>query len=373
MMNSRDAAYVVIGGGLVGTALGYGLARLGHSVILLDEGDRALRASRGNFGLVWVQGKGLHKPEYAALSRRSADLWPGFAAELKEVTGIDVGHERRGGAMIASSEAELEGFVTMLAQIRSEAGDTPYDYEVLDHRGLEKLVPGLGPQIPGGTFSPYDGHVDPLCTLRALHDGFSVRHGKYVPNCAVTAIHPGESGFRLETAKGPVMADRVVIAAGLASADLAPMVGLNAPVRPVHGQLLITERAPRRLEIPTNIIRQVQNGGFQIGLSHEDLGFTTETRAALMRDIACNAVRALPYLGDLRVLRTWGALRIMTPDGFPIYAESARHPGVYVMTCHSGVTLAAAHALEAATWIAAGGLPDEARPFSGERFDVQAA
>lgn len=371
MMNGRDSAYVVIGGGLVGVALGYGLARLGHSVTLLDEGDRALRASRGNFGLVWVQGKGLHKPGYARLSRHSADLWPQFAAELKDVTGIDVGHERRGGAMIAGSEAELDGFAMMLAQLREEAGDAGYEYEVLDHGQLERLVPGLGSRVPGGTFSPYDGHVDPLGTLRALHDAFSARGGQYVPACNVTAIHPQKTGFRLETARGPMTADRIVIAAGLGCADLAPMVGLNAPVRPVHGQLLITERAPRRLEIPTNIVRQVQNGGFQIGYSTEEIGFTTETRSALMRDIALNAVQALPYLGDLRVLRTWGALRTMTPDGLPIYAESARHPGAYVMTCHSGVTLAAAHALVAAGWIADGAIPDEARLFSGERFDVQ--
>ena len=63
---------VVIGGGLVGSAVAWGLGRAGARVVVLDEGDDALRASRGNFGLVWVQGKGDGMPEYAAWTRNSA-------------------------------------------------------------------------------------------------------------------------------------------------------------------------------------------------------------------------------------------------------------------------------------------------------------
>jgi len=76
----------------------------------------------------------------------------------------------------------------------------------------------------------------------------------------------------------------------------------------------------------------------------------------------------------LNVVRTWAALRVMTRDGFPIYDQSARHPGAFLATCHSGVTLAANHALTLAPLIAAGGLPaDQFKPFSATRFDVPAA
>src|SRR6266568_2337899 len=85
---------IVIGGGLVGTAIGYGLARAGLAVALLDEGDIAYRASRGNFGLVWVQTKGLGAPHYQRWTRASAAAWPGFAAELEERTGVAVGLEQ---------------------------------------------------------------------------------------------------------------------------------------------------------------------------------------------------------------------------------------------------------------------------------------
>ncbi|MEO8442932.1 MAG: FAD-dependent oxidoreductase, partial [Betaproteobacteria bacterium] len=80
---------LVIGGGLVGSAVAYGLARRGLKVALLDEGDVAFRASRGNFGLVWVQSKGLGVPEYQRWSRQSSALWDDFAVELKQESGVD--------------------------------------------------------------------------------------------------------------------------------------------------------------------------------------------------------------------------------------------------------------------------------------------
>ena len=98
----------VVGGGLVGAALAWGAAGAGRRVALLDEGDLALRAARANFALVWVQGKGLGLPDYAAWTARSAAAWPDFAAALGGETGIDVRYGRPGGLHLALSEAELE-------------------------------------------------------------------------------------------------------------------------------------------------------------------------------------------------------------------------------------------------------------------------
>src|SRR6188768_2798884 len=80
----------IVGGGLVGAALGYGLRDLGKRLAILDEGDVAFRAARGNFGLIWVQGKGFGMPAYGAWTQRSAGEWPAFAADIASATGIDV-------------------------------------------------------------------------------------------------------------------------------------------------------------------------------------------------------------------------------------------------------------------------------------------
>ncbi|WP_375406922.1 FAD-dependent oxidoreductase, partial [uncultured Amnibacterium sp.] len=95
---------VVIGGGLVGSAVAYGLARGGARVVMLDEGDIAYRASRGNFALVWVQSKGAGMPEYAAWTQNSARLWPSLARLLQADAGIDVALHQPGGFSFALSD-----------------------------------------------------------------------------------------------------------------------------------------------------------------------------------------------------------------------------------------------------------------------------
>src|SRR5215203_3493206 len=99
---------IVLGGGLVGAAIAWGAAARGSRVALLDEGDMALRASRANLGLVWVQGKGDGNPAYAHLTRQSARLWPELQAQLMSDTGVDVAFRQPGGAQFCLSEEEDE-------------------------------------------------------------------------------------------------------------------------------------------------------------------------------------------------------------------------------------------------------------------------
>ena len=84
------ADVVVVGGGLVGSAVAYGLAREGARVTVLDEDDGGFRASRGNFGLVWIQGKGYGLSPYARWSRSSAQRWPLLAQSLADEARVDV-------------------------------------------------------------------------------------------------------------------------------------------------------------------------------------------------------------------------------------------------------------------------------------------
>ena len=113
-----ETEIAVIGGGLVGMAVAYGLRRLGRTVTVFDEGDVAYRASRGNFGLVWVQGKGLNLPDYARWTRLSASLWPEFQEELAEETGVSIELSQPGGLDICLSEDEAEANVTALGRLR---------------------------------------------------------------------------------------------------------------------------------------------------------------------------------------------------------------------------------------------------------------
>ncbi len=366
-----DADCIVIGGGVAGAAVAWGLCRRGLAVTMLDQGDDAFRASRANFGLVWVQGKGLGRPEYSRWSRQSSDLWAEFAAELAELTGIDCAHERGGGVTVALSEAELAEHAGNLAQVGRDLGNQPYEFEVMDRDRLDRLLPGLGPDVVGGVYCPYDGAVNSLYLLRALHAGIRAKGGRYLAGRTITAIEARSGGYAVISETGERFeADKVVIAAGLGNKALGALVGLQIPVRPVHGQVIVTERTEPLLETLTLSVRQNAEGTFMMGFSAAEIGFDTRTEAETTRDIAWRNTRIFPFLAKLRVVRTWAGLRVMTPDGFPIYDQSASHPGVFVATGHSGVTTAAAHAHLLAGYIADGALPAELRALNSERFHV---
>src|SRR5262245_41989495 len=123
-----EAEIVVIGGGLIGTSVGLGLARRGIRTTILDEGDAAYRASRGNFALVWAQGKGFGMPLYAAWTKRAVDRWRKFADELHYDTGTDIGFVQPGGLFLALSENELERRSQRMQQLRDQCRELP-DFE----------------------------------------------------------------------------------------------------------------------------------------------------------------------------------------------------------------------------------------------------
>ncbi len=373
MSPSSGVDVAVIGGGLVGSAIACGLLRAGCRVAMLDEGDVAYRASRGNFALVWVQGKGMGLAPYAAWSRRSSDLWPELALSLQAETGIDLGYRRPGGFALALSEAELERRSTDLERLQSQAGMVPYDYEILDRPALAKVLPCIGPEVAGASYCPLDGDANSLRLFRALHTAFVRGGGRYLPCHAAERIVPGPGAFRIEAGETVLEAGRVVLAAGIGNARLAPMVGLDVPVRPQRGQIIVTERTAPFLHHPTSTVRQTDEGGVMIGDSLEEAGLDIRVGLGVLATMADRAVRMFPAIGRLNVVRTWAALRVMTPDGFPIYEESREAPGAFVCTCHSGVTLAAAHMLAVAPMIARGSLDPALAPFGTERLHVQAS
>ena len=361
---------IVVGGGLVGAAIAYGAVRAGAPVTLLDQGDIAHRASRGNFGLVWVQSKGDKLPRYARWSRDAVRHWPRLAVELRELTGVDVALRQQGGFWIGFSEAEMQARQAMLASIDRTVGEIPF--EMLDHNELRQRLPGIGKAVAGGSFCPLDGDANPLLLLHALHAGLKARGARVISSVDVARLsHSYESGiFQVTSQDGRSWgAPRLALAAGLGNKALAPQVGLLAPVEPNRGQVLITERLKPFLAYPTNKARQTNEGSVQLGYSVEDVGLDDGTTVAAVEWIAKRAVATFPILADVRLVRAWGALRVLTPDGFPIYQESTRCPGAFVATSHSGVSLAAAHAFVIGPWMAGlAGIPDDFGHFAGERF-----
>lgn len=360
----------IVGGGLVGAAIAYGAARRGIKVRVLDQGDTAFRASRGNFGLVWLSSKGAGMPRYVRWTRDAVKLWADFHKELLEITGVDSGLQQKGGFWLGFSEQEIEKRANLLAKIDREVGDVPF--QMMTPSELKEYLPGLGPKVVGGSFGTHDGQANPLMLLRALHAGLREKGAEVITGTDVIELrHDADRRkFTVKARDGQSwVSDRLVLAAGLGIAKLANQVGIHAPVTTTRGQVLITERLKPFLEYPTNKARQTQEGSVQIGSTSEDVGFDDRTTTEKVEWLARRAVDTFPALGNARLVRAWGALRPLTPDGYPVYQASQTCPGAYVAICHSGVTLASVHSYVLGPWM--GGLTDapaDFEPFESKRF-----
>ncbi|MNF82571.1 Hydrogen cyanide synthase subunit HcnC precursor [compost metagenome] len=145
-------------------------------------------------------------------------------------------------------------------------------------------------------------------------------------------------------------------------------MGHKVPIDSTRGQILITERLEPFLHHPTTYVRQTDEGTVQLGDSAERVGLDDRTSVSVMAKIAARAVTCFPLLESVRLVRSWGALRVLSPDGAPIYEMLTNAPGCYLVSCHSGVTLAAAHALSLARWIAGNESLPEVEAFTLNRF-----
>jgi glycine/D-amino acid oxidase-like deaminating enzyme len=317
-----------------------------------------------------VQGKGDTQPQYASITRQSASLWKPFAKLLQEETGINIQLEQKGGLYLCLSESELQARQNMLIKMEQGANNG-YPFSTLDLQQVREFLPEAGPDVVGATWCPEDGHLNPLLYFRAMTELFLKRGGKLFNNGNVTGIKKQGTAFSISTQKNvTINCEKVVISAGLGNKQLAPMVGLNAPVKPNRGQVLISERVRRFIHYPTGHVRQTNEGTIQIGDSKEDVGFNEGTSLEVMAQIASRARKMFPILKDIKLIRAWGALRVMTPDGYPIYEESPSHQGAYLVTCHSGVTLGAFHEGPIADWISTDQFNPAWEVFYANRFSL---
>jgi len=362
-----ETNYVIIGGGVVGLSVAWGLLKRGLTVTVLDGDDGSFRASRGNFGLVWVQSKGLNQPRYAQWSQKSAAIWAGFAEELGHNTGTAVPLEQKGGYDLHFSEESLQATVEKYESLKGQL-DGDYPFEVLGHNALRKEEPHIGPKVVGAILHHQDGHANPLKLLMALAADVRRLGGRVLTGKTVTDVTKPD-GFRVLCADGTSFeAGKVILSAGLGAAELGSKLGFKAPVRPQRGQVMITEKLPKLINRPSLIARQVDEGGIQIGATNEEVGLDDGVTQPGISDLAAKAIAAYPELGKAQLIRSWGALRVLSPDGLPIYQESAGMPGAYLVTCHSGITLAAVHARILPDWLEGTAAAPDLEVFGEARF-----
>ena len=224
---------------------------------------------------------------------------------------------------------------------------------------------GLAEHLVGAAFSPQDGDVNPI-ELNLGFAGAARRLGaEILLETEVTGIilnHGRVSG--VETTRGPFHAPVVVNAAGAWAPVIGKRVGLDLPIRPRRGQLMVTEpvapyvakgmlsasyitakyHADKLKESKSRAVRlgvglslsQTQKGNIIIGGTREFVGYDVQNTRDGIQSVLKNAVRLVPGLGPIHIIRTMGGLRPYTPDGLPLIGYVNGLEGYFMAAGHEG-------------------------------------
>jgi len=335
-MERYDAA--IVGGGIIGLATAWRAQQRGLSVCVLERGEPGAGATHAAAGVLAPD------EELGALATRSAELWPAFADELGEGTGVDLGYTRCGSLLLTFDEA----------------GNTPGEW--LDGDACRALEPGISPKCVGGLLVPDDAQVDPRRAAQALVRalGAAVR-----THADVVELGPNE----LELADGSrIGAERIVLAAGAWSAR---RLARRLAVRPVKGQTL-------RMRGPLPATRIIQHehvyvvprasGETVVGATIEEAGYDTATTEEATAALLLGARRAVPAVAELELVEVVASLRPGTPDDRPLIGE---FEGLLVAGGHyrNGILLAPVTADAIAALLTGENPPPEIAPFDPQRFD----
>ncbi|HWA78704.1 MAG TPA: FAD-dependent oxidoreductase [Acetobacteraceae bacterium] len=352
LLSPLAADVLVIGGGIVGLATAFYLAREGMDVLIAERGqDFAMAASTANAGSLHVQllaydfsESGPHDGGPAAatlpLGPQSIALWKEIAAEAGETLGLVT----EGGLMVAEDEGGMRWLAAKVA-MENRHGIAS---RLIGADELRAIAPALSPTLAGADFCPGEGYGDPLRGSFALRR-LAEQSGARLLSCAdVTALARTGATWRAETSRGPIRAGRIVNAAGPYARRVAAMAGLAVPVSGTVQQVIVTAPAQpltRHLVLLAKrhlSLKQQANGSFLIGGGwFGDYEAATGATRPLRKNIEANlwvAGRALPSLAGLSAVRAWTG---MAPeiDAAPLLGEAPGLPGFFNALAANAYTL----------------------------------
>lgn len=384
-MERADVA--IIGGGLVGCAAAWQLARKGASVVLIEAGDINAGASGQNAGSLHFQierrflenGDDLAEQgaQIVALSRHAVTDWATIEGDL----AADLHVAMDGGLMVAETAEQ----VALLERKAARESHEGLAVRTLDGEQARTIAPYLSPGILAANFSADEGHADPRAVTPALADAARREGASVRTTTRVRTIARDAGRFRIEGEGLALSADQLLVAAGAWSAEICALVNIHMPLYPVALLMNATERtAPmvphlvqhvgRRLSLKQthagnlligggwpSRLAQTPNGGFDLSARAQMIPESLTGNLLAARDV-------VPGVTRLNLIRSWTGVTAISSDQLPIVGPVPRVPGLWVAAGGSAFTLGLTFARMLADAMT-GGDADELALLSPARFE----
>jgi glycine/D-amino acid oxidase-like deaminating enzyme len=336
---------VVIGGGIIGACCAYFLSCEGLSVHLVERGGIASGCSGAcQFGIGHIN-EGIGRDLTVASGR--------LYATLAEQLPLDIEYDPVGNVYIADSPNGMKA----LERTAQSLQGTGLCCQLLDERELLDLEPHLAPWLAGGLYFADDAKVQPILATLAFVQAAKERGATIQAFTEATGIElsSDKAVMAVNTTAGRVPTKVVVNAAGAWSAAIGRMAGLEIPITPRKGHIIVTEPVPPMIKTylldasyfeaveedkgalaVAMVLGQTRSGNILLGSCRQFAGFDRSVDCGVINPMTTRCLRFLPALANVHTIRIYAGLRPYTPDLLPIIHEADEVRGFYIAAGHEG-------------------------------------
>ncbi|OLF52049.1 glycine oxidase ThiO [Pseudomonas chlororaphis] len=332
---------VVVGGGVIGLLTAFNLASAGQRVVLLDRSNVGQESSWAGGGIVSPLYPWRYSPAVTALAHWSQDFYPQLAERLFASTGVDPEVHTTGLYWL-----DLDDESEALAWARREQRPL----SAVDISAAHDAVPVLGGGFARAIYMADVANVRNPRLVKSLKAALLALPAVTIhEQCDVSGfIREGERVLGVQTSRGDIRGDQVVLAAGAWSGELLQSLGLALPVEPVKGQMILYKcasdflscmvLAKGRYAIPR------RDGHILIGSTLEHEGFDKTPTVSALESLKASAVELIPALAQAEVVGHWAGLRPGSPEGIPYIGRVPEWEGLWLNCGHyrNGLVLAPA-------------------------------
>ncbi|MBI4497629.1 MAG: glycine oxidase ThiO [Chloroflexi bacterium] len=330
------AEVIIIGGGVIGSATAYYLARRGVQVLVLERDRIGSDASSVAAGTLAVLSHTQGPSPLVDFGWAGLQAYQGLADELKATSGVDIEYVPYGLLRVAFSEADAARLQAAISWQR----DAGFEISWLDADEARRLEPGLGPDVIGASFSPQEHHIRSPRVTEAFAQGAARAEATFRLGAdVVDLVTEGRRVTGVRLAGGEeVRGGTVLLAGGSWAGGWGERLGVPLPITPVRGQILILYQVPPvfRYSLSGNggALVAKPDGTVIAGVTVERTGFDKRVTAGGIATIMQRCLALLPGIDGAEFRAAQVGLRPRTPDGLPLMGRIPGWEGVIIAGGH---------------------------------------